>query len=94
MLHKHKFNFGIAPLSLYYCSDRQYSPTVGSTVCIEKPTYFSKKRARERKRGERGEAKRHHPRNSSHRIDVGISTNIEFSGQKFVDKGVLLFRKH
>ncbi len=69
-------------------------PTVGSTVCIAKPTYFSKKRARERKRGERGETKRQHPRNSSRRINVGISTNIEFWGQKFVDKRVLLFRKH
>ncbi len=46
-------------------------PTVASMVCIEKPTYFSKKRERERKIRKRGEAKRHRQQNSSRRINVG-----------------------
>jgi hypothetical protein len=54
---------------------------------------FEKESKREKKGG-KGEAKRHRPRNSSRRMNVGISTNIEFSGQIFVDKRVLLFRKH
>jgi hypothetical protein len=55
-------------------------PTVASTVCIDEPNYFSKERERERERKirKRGEAKRHRPRNSSRRMDVGIVRIFSF----------------
>ena len=41
--------------------NRRTIPTVASTVCIEKPTYFSKKREREKKNSKKGGSKKTSP---------------------------------